>query len=51
MGAMTAVEARGRRAWELREGEYAEVADVSGDDEWTAHAPYPVTVRPADLLE
>ena len=39
------------RAWELRDGEYVEIADVSGDREWTAQAPYPVTVRPADLLK
>ena len=38
------------RAWELRDGEYVEIADVAGDREWTAEAPYPVTVRPADLL-
>ena len=39
------------RAWELREGEYVEVADVSGDEEWTAETPYPVTLRPSDLLK
>jgi hypothetical protein len=36
---------------ELRDREYVEVADVSGDEDWTAEAPYPVTVRPADLLK
>jgi Uma2 family endonuclease len=39
------------RVWELRHGEYVEVADVFGDDEWTGNAPYPVTVRPSDLLK
>jgi Uma2 family endonuclease len=38
------------QAWELRDGEYVEVADVAGDVEWTAAAPYPVTIRPSDLL-
>ena len=39
------------RAWELREGEYVEVADISGDEEWTAELPYSVSVRPSDLLK
>src|SRR3954471_4046100 len=39
------------RAWRLEDSEYAEVANVSGDEEWTAEAPYPVTVRPSDLLK
>jgi Uma2 family endonuclease len=38
------------RAWRLEDGDYVEVADVCGDVEWTADAPYPVTVRPSDLL-
>ena len=38
------------RAWALRDGEYVEIADVSGDEEWTSEAPYAVTVRPNDLL-
>ena len=38
------------RVWRLEDGAYVEVADVSGDQEWTAPAPYAVTVRPADLL-
>jgi Uma2 family endonuclease len=37
------------QAWRLEAGEYVEVGDVSGDEEWTSEAPYPVTVRPADL--
>jgi Uma2 family endonuclease len=39
------------RVWELRDGEYVEVADISGDEEWTAEAPYPMTVRPSELLK
>jgi hypothetical protein len=38
-------------ARELREGEYVEVANISGDDEWTAEKPCSVTVRPSDLLK
>jgi len=38
------------QVWQLVDGEYVEVADVSGDEEWTAEAPYAVTVRPDDLL-
>ena len=37
------------RVWQLEDGEYVEIADVSGDEEWTSTAPYAVTVRPADL--
>jgi Uma2 family endonuclease len=37
-------------AWELRDGVYVQVADVSGDDEWTANAPYAVTVVPSALV-
>ena len=37
------------RAWALEDGEYVEIADVSGDEEWTAKAPFPVTIRPVDL--
>lgn len=36
---------------ELQDGRYVEVARVSGDDEWSAEAPYPVTLRPSDLLD
>jgi Uma2 family endonuclease len=39
------------RVWGLRDDEYVEIADVSGDEEWTAEMPYPVTVRPAELLK
>lgn len=37
------------RAWRLEATEYVEVADVGGDEEWTASAPFEVTVRPSDL--
>ncbi len=38
------------QVWRLEAGEYVEEADVHGDEEWTATAPYAVTVRPSDLL-
>jgi len=38
-------------AWELQDGRYVEVADVAGDEEWTAAAPYDVTVVPGRLLD
>jgi Uma2 family endonuclease len=37
-------------AWELREGTYAQVARVTGDDPWTPTAPYVVTIAPSRLL-
>lgn len=37
-------------AWELRDGAYVEVADVTADESWTAQAPYTVTVVPSSLL-
>jgi Uma2 family endonuclease len=37
-------------AWELRDGVYLQVADVSGEEGWTAHSPYPVTVVPSALV-
>jgi Uma2 family endonuclease len=39
------------RAWRLEHGDYVEVAHVAGHEVWTADAPYPVTVRPSDLLK
>lgn len=36
-------------AWELRDGEYVEAADVSGEESWNATLPYPVTITPARL--
>jgi Uma2 family endonuclease len=39
------------RAWELdQQGIYRLVADVTGNETYTAMLPYPVTVRPADLV-
>lgn len=38
-------------AWELVDGTYVEVADVSGDASWTASTPYAVTVSPAQLVD
>ncbi|MEJ7834496.1 MAG: Uma2 family endonuclease [Nocardioides sp.] len=39
-------------AWELNSDEqYVEVADVSGDDSWTATEPFSVTVTPARLID
>lgn len=37
-------------AYELRDGDYVEVARGSGDDEVRLELPYPVTVRPSSLL-
>jgi Uma2 family endonuclease len=37
------------RVFELRQGAYVEVADVAGDESWTAEAPYAVTVVPNRL--
>ncbi|KRF12835.1 Uma2 family endonuclease [Nocardioides sp. Soil796] len=37
-------------AWELRAGAYVEVADVAGDESWTAQSPYGDTVVPSALL-
>jgi Uma2 family endonuclease len=36
-------------AWELRDGEYVEVASVSDEEEFAATSPYPVVVVPANL--
>lgn len=36
-------------AWELRDGAYVQVADVSGDEAFAATVPFPVTVTPAAL--
>lgn len=38
-------------AWELRDDAYVEVAQVSGDNEYAARSPYPVSLRPADLVD
>lgn len=36
---------------ELRNGLYVEVADVGADEEWAATSPFPVTVRPGELVD
>ena len=36
-------------AWDLVDGAYVEVAHVTGEEEWTATSPFPVTVSPAAL--
>jgi Uma2 family endonuclease len=38
-------------AWELDGGTYVKVADVEGDEAWTAQAPYPVTIVPSALID
>ncbi|HVF06129.1 MAG TPA: Uma2 family endonuclease [Frankiaceae bacterium] len=38
------------RAWDLREGEFVLVADVTGDEAYAAAVPFPVTVVPATLV-
>ena len=36
--------------FELVDGAYVQVADVTGEESWTAASPYPLTVTPARLL-
>jgi hypothetical protein len=38
-------------AWEIKDGVYVEVADVAGDEEWTASSPYAVTIVPGQLID
>lgn len=38
-------------AWDLQDGRYVEVADVAGDETWTASLPFEVTVSPGSLLD
>lgn len=38
-------------AWELVDGAYAQVADVTGDESWTAAAPYAVTITPSSFVD
>jgi Uma2 family endonuclease len=38
-------------AFELRDGVYAQVAHVVGDEGYTAQQPFPVTIVPARLLD
>lgn len=37
-------------AWQLRDGEYVPMADVSGAEAWTAPVPFGVTLVPDDLV-
>ncbi len=37
-------------AWELQDGSYAEVAHVGSDGEFSASRPFPVVVRPGELV-
>ena len=37
-------------AWELQDGSYAEVAHVGADGEFSASRPFPVVVRPGELV-
>lgn len=37
-------------AWELRDGEYVEVAHVTGEEQFAASAPYDVIICPSQLL-
>ena len=39
------------RAWQLQDGDYVEVADVSEDEVWTSETPYAVTLRPSQVCE
>lgn len=36
--------------FELREGKYEQVADVTGDEQFRAERPFPVTIRPPALV-
>lgn len=38
-------------AWELRDGAYVEVADVSGDETWRAILPFEVEIVPSALID
>ena len=38
-------------AWDLHEGTYVEVANVTGDEQYVATAPYDVVISPARLLD
>lgn len=37
-------------AWELRDGRYVEVAEVTGDETFHAEIPYPVDITPSTLV-
>jgi Uma2 family endonuclease len=38
-------------AWQLHDGAYVEVANVAGEEPWTATVPFEVTITPARLLD
>lgn len=38
-------------AWELADGRFVQVADVSGVEAWIAQAPYAVTIVPSALID
>lgn len=38
-------------AFELRDGKYQVAADVSADEQWHAEIPFPVTIKPATLVQ
>jgi Uma2 family endonuclease len=37
-------------AWDLHDGRYVEVASVVGSEQYDARQPYPVSIRPRDLV-
>ena len=37
--------------WQLRGGEYVEAAHAAGTEQVHVDAPYPLTIRPADLVD
>lgn len=43
-------EVPGLTAWGLRDGRYVALAAVVGDEEWTAQAPFEVTLTPSGLV-
>jgi len=38
-------------AFELRDSQYVEVADVGADEEWTATSPFRITIQPGGLVD
>lgn len=39
------------QVFELRDGSYDEVADISGDEVWESSTPYPIRIVPAELID
>jgi len=37
-------------AFELRDGKYEQIAEVTGDEQFRAERPFPVTIRPSSLV-